>query len=125
MSHRLLAIAAVLGAVAAAQPAAAQDIDNGGKVWKKCKACHTIEEGGKNKIGPNLFGFMGRAAGTVEGFKYSKAFLEAGLTWDEETLVAWLADPRDVVRGTKMAFPGLRKESDIADVIAWMAAEGG
>ena len=125
MSHRLLAIAAVLGAVAAAQPAAAQDIDNGGKVWKKCKACHTIEEDGKNKIGPNLFGFMGRAAGTVEGFKYSKAFLEAGLTWDEETLVAWLADPRDVVRGTKMAFPGLRKESDIADVIAWMAAEGG
>ena len=126
MSHRLSTVAAVLGAVVfAALPASAQDLANGEKVWKKCKACHTLEEGGKNKIGPNLFGIVGAPAGAVEGFKYSNAFLEAGLTWDEETLIAWLADPRDVVRGTKMAFPGLKKDSDIADVIAYMAEEGG
>ncbi len=127
MSHRTLTTAAILGAVAAVivQPASAQDLANGEKVWKKCKACHTIEEGGKNKIGPNLFGFMGQEAGQVEGFKYSKAFLEAGLTWDEATLAAWLTDPRGLVKGTKMAFPGLRKENDLADVIAWMADQGG
>ena len=126
MSHRLSTVAAVLGAVVfAALPASAQDLANGEKVWKKCKACHTLEEGGKNKIGPNLFGIVGAPAGAVEGFKYSKAFLEAGLTWDDETLIAWLADPKDVVRGTKMAFPGLKKDSDIADVIAYMAEEGG
>lgn len=126
MSHRLSTVAAVLGAVVfAALPASAQDLANGEKVWKKCKACHTLEEGGKNKIGPNLFGVIGAPAGAVEGFKYSNAFLEADLTWDEETLIAWLADPRDVVRGTKMAFPGLKKDSDIADVIAYMAEEGG
>ena len=127
MSHRTLTIAAVLGAIAAVAtvPASAQDLANGEKVWKKCKACHTIEEGGKNKIGPNLFGTMGQEAGTVEGFKYSKPFLEAGLTWDDATLRAWLASPRDLVKGTKMAFPGLKKEDDITDVIAYMAAEGG
>ena len=126
MSHRLSTVAALFGAVVfAALPASAQDLANGEKVWKKCKACHTLEEGGKNKIGPNLFGIVGAPAGLVEGFKYSNAFLEADLTWDEETLIAWLADPRDVVRGTKMAFPGLKKDSDIADVIAYMAEEGG
>lgn len=126
MSHRLSTVAAALGAIVfAALPASAQDLANGEKVWKKCKACHTLEEGGKNKIGPNLFGIVGAPAGAVEGFKYSKAFLEAGLTWDEETLIAWLVDPKDVVKGTKMAFPGLKKDSDIADVIAYMAEEGG
>ena len=127
MKHHALAFAAAFGAIAAvsALPASAQDLDNGEKVWKKCKACHTIEEGGKNKIGPNLFGTIGGPAGQIEGFKYSKPFLEAELTWDDETLRAWLADPRDVVKGTKMAFPGLKKEDDITDVIAWMAAQGG
>lgn len=126
MPHRmpmLAAAAAVL--LLGAGPAAAQDLANGEKVWKKCKACHTLEEGGKNKIGPNLFGIIGAPAGVVEGFKYSKAFLEAGLTWDDATLTAWLVDPKDVVKGTKMAFPGLKKDEDIADVIAYMASQGG
>ena len=127
MKHLAPALAAAIGlaAAAAALPASAQDIDNGEKVWKKCRACHTIEEGGKNKIGPNLFGVIDNPGGQVEGFKYSKPFLEAGLTWDDATMRAWLADPRAVVKGTKMAFPGLKKEDDITDVIAWMAAQGG
>ncbi len=127
MPKSKLTIAAMFGAFLAvsALPAAAQDLDNGAKVWKKCKACHTLEEGGKNKIGPNLFGTIGKPAGQVEGFRYSKKFLEAGLVWDQETMTAWLTSPRDVVRGTKMAFPGLRKEEDIVDVIAYMISEGG
>ena len=125
-SLRPLAVAAALAAVAVASPpGAAQDLANGEKVWKKCKACHTLEEGGKNKIGPNLFGVIGAPAGMVEGFKYSKAFLEAGLTWDDATMTAWLADPKDVVKGSKMAFPGLKEPADIADVIAFMASQGG
>lgn len=126
MLHRTLTIAAALGAFAVVvQPAAAQDLANGEKVWKKCKACHTLEEGGKNKIGPNLFGYSGRPAGSAEDFKYSKAFLAAGLTWNDETQRAWLADPRGMVKGTKMAFPGLKKEEDITDVLAYIAGQGG
>ena len=125
-SLRPFAVALAFAAVAVASPPGeAQDLANGEKVWKKCKACHTLEEGGKNKIGPNLFGVIGAPAGMVEGFKYSKAFLEAGLTWDDATLTAWLADPKDVVKGSKMAFPGLKDPADIADVIAYMASEGG
>ena len=123
---RPFAFAAAFAFVGAASSSGeAQDLANGGKVWKKCKACHTLEEGGKNKIGPNLFGTIGGPAGTVEGFKYSKAFLEAGLTWDDATLAAWLTDPKAVVKGSKMAFPGLKDPADVTDVIAYMVDQGG
>ena len=96
----------------------------GKKVFKKCKACHALEEG-KKKVGPSLFGVIGRAAGAVEGYKYSKALLAAGLTWDDETLAKYLTKPKALVPKTKMSFAGLKKEGDIANVIAYIKANGG
>jgi len=127
MIHRTLLLAAAFGLSAAVTlgTANAADVEAGAKVFKKCKACHTIEAGGKNKIGPNLHGVMGRQAGMVEGFKYSKAFKEASFSWDETELGKYLADPKGYLKGNKMAFPGLKKEEDVANVIAYMMQEGG
>lgn len=128
MRNRNLMIAAALGiAVAVATPATAADGDAeaGAKIFKKCKACHTIELGGKNKIGPNLAGIFGRPAASIDGFKYSKALKNSGIVWDEASIAEWLANPRTMLKGNKMAFPGLRKEDDIANVIAYMHASGG
>jgi len=114
---------AALGLVTLATPAVAQDVEKGAKVFRKCKACHKMEEG-KNAVGPSLYNIVGREAGSVEGFKYSSAMLESGLTWDEETLATFLKKPKDLVKGTKMAFAGLRKDDQIADVIAYLATNG-
>lgn len=98
----------------------------GEKVFKKCKACHQVGEGAKNRSGPQLNGIMGRTFGTVEGFKYSKGFKAAadeGRVWDEEAMVAFLTKPKAYMKGTKMGFAGLKKEADIAAVIAYLQAE--
>lgn len=114
-----LAIAAALLAlpvtVQAADPAA------GEKVFRKCKACHAVGEGAKNKVGPQLNGLIGRTAGTVEGYKYSTANAESGVVWTEEALDEYLKNPRQYMKGTKMAFPGLKKDDERADVIAYLA----
>ena len=98
----------------------AGDAAVGENVFKKCKACHSVEAG-KNGTGPSLAGIIGKSAGTVEGFKYSQAMAESGLTWDEATLAAFLANPKAVVAKTKMSFAGLKKEDEIANVIAYLA----
>ncbi len=95
------------------------DVKKGKKVFKKCKACHVVDKE-KNRVGPHLVGLFGRKAGTLDGFKYSKAMVEYGVEWDAETLAAFLAAPKKVVKGTKMAFAGLRKEQQITDLIAYL-----
>ncbi len=94
--------------------------DAGAKQAKKCAACHTFDEGGANKIGPNLHGIVGRPVASHEGFAYSPALKEFGGTWDYEKLNCFIAKPRDCVSGTKMSFAGIKKDSDRADVIAYL-----
>lgn len=105
-------------------PAAfASDAEAGKKVFSKCAACHAVGENAKHKVGPVLNDVIGRKAGTAEGYKYSPAMMKAGeggLVWDEETLQAYLAKPKDVVKGTKMTFAGLTKEDDLENVIAYL-----
>lgn len=120
---KIVGFAAVLGMFGS--PALAEgDAVAGKKVFKKCKACHSLEEG-KKKVGPSLFGVTGSAAGAVEGYKYSKAMLASGLTWDDETLAKYLTKPKALIPKTKMSFAGLKKEDDIANVIAYLKANGG
>jgi cytochrome c len=100
---------------------AAGDAAKGEKVFRKCKACHSLEAG-KKKMGPTLAGIMGRQAGSVEGFRYSKAMKAADIVWNSETVAAFLAAPRKYVKGTKMAFAGLRKPADIENLLAYLEA---
>jgi cytochrome c len=98
------------------------DPANGQKVFNKCMVCHTLEAG-KNKVGPSLQGVIGRTAGTAEAFNYSAAMKAAGaggLVWNEDTLEKYLAGPKVLVPGNKMPFPGLPKDQDRADVIAYI-----
>ncbi len=95
------------------------DADAGEKIFRKCTACHTVEPG-KKKPGPHLQGIVGRSAGTVEGFKYSKAMSESGIVWDTATLSEFLTAPKKAVKGTKMSFRGIKDEADLADLIAYL-----
>jgi cytochrome c len=100
----------------------AQDVEAGKTVFKKCAVCHAAD-GTTNKVGPHLGGLIGRTAGTVTGFNYSKAMTTAGaggLVWNEETLAKYLVEPKAIVPGTKMAFAGLKKPEDIQNVIAYL-----
>ena len=100
------------------------DVAKGEKVFKKCKACHAVGADAKNKTGPQLNGILGRAAGTVDGFKYSKALMaaaEAGLTWTVEDLDAFLLKPKAFLKGTKMSFAGLKRDNQRQDVIKFLS----
>lgn len=125
MKRRLVPAIVALGLAVALGAGVAQadgDVAKGKKVFNKCKACHTLKEG-KNRVGPSLFGIIGRAAATVEGFKYSTAMKESGITWDEDSLESYLKKPKEMVPGTKMVFAGLKKESDIENLIAYLEQE--
>ncbi len=117
-------VTAILALAVAAPAWAEGDPEAGEKVFRKCKACHMVGEGAKSRVGPVLNGVVGGPVASVEGFKYSDVFQEMaaeGAVWTEEELAAFLDSPRKYAKGTKMAFPGLRKEEEIADVIAYLA----
>jgi cytochrome c len=116
--------AIVLTIVLFAGSAQAQDAAAGEKVFIKCKACHQIGEGAKNAVGPVLNGVVGRPAGSYAGYSYSDANKTSGITWDEATLKVYLKNPRAKVPGTKMIFPGLTKDEDIDNVIAYLKQFG-
>jgi cytochrome c len=100
--------------------AQAADVEAGKTIFNRCKACHS-DKAGENKIGPSLYGVVGRPSASIAGFKYSEAMTNAKLTWDAATLDKWLTKPAELVKGTKMAFPGLPNQADRDNVIAYLS----
>mmetsp|Transcript_17630 Transcript_17630/g.26234 ORF Transcript_17630/g.26234 Transcript_17630/m.26234 type:complete len:119 (-) Transcript_17630:54-410(-) len=97
------------------------DAAAGEKLFKaRCTQCHTIAKGAPNKQGPNLYGLLGRQAGTLPGYNYTKANRESGITWTDKTLYEYLENPKKYIKGTKMAFPGLKKPKERADCVAYL-----
>jgi cytochrome c len=96
------------------------DASRGEKIFKKCASCHSAEKGAGNKVGPNLFGVIGRARASVSGFSYSEAIKAKGGAWDKDSINQFITKPKDYIAGTKMAFPGLKKPQDRADVILYL-----
>ncbi len=117
MMKYVLAAAALLAALPIA--ASAQDVENGKTVAKKCMICHKFD--GANAVGPHLNGVVGRKAGVVEGYAYSDAMKNSGLTWDEATLGEYIADPKTKVPKNKMIFVGVKDETERKDLIAYLA----
>jgi cytochrome c len=102
--------------------ALAQDAEAGKKVFQKCAPCHSVGPGATNKVGPNLSGLVGRKSGTEEGFSYSDAMKNSGLTWDEATFKEYITDPKKKVPGNKMLFPGVKDELERDDLFAYLAS---
>ena len=105
--------------------ALAQDAEAGKKVFQKCAPCHSVGPGAANKVGPNLSGLVGRKAGTEEGFSYSDAMKNSGITWDEATFKEYITDPKKKVPGNKMLFPGVKDELERDDLFAYLASFNG
>ena len=95
----------------------------GKRVYLMCRSCHSTESDGRHKVGPNLHGLFGRKAGTAEGFKYSDAVKDSGITWSEATINEWLVKPKNFLPGNKMAFAGVPKEDDRKALIAYLKSE--
>jgi|APTNR8051073442_1049403.scaffolds.fasta_scaffold17477_3 cytochrome c len=122
MSYRwplLSALVLVALSMGVAPVRADGDPEAGATVFKKCAACHNADEK-KNKVGPYLVGIFGRPAGSVEGFKYSKAMSESGIVWSEETISEYVKQPKMFLKGNRMAFAGLKKDEDVANLIAYL-----
>lgn len=103
--------------------AKAQDAEAGQRVFNQCRACHTINQGGRNGVGPNLFGVWDRRAGSIDGFRYSAPMREraaAGLVWNEENMRAYITDPKAVVPGGSMSYVGLRNEEQRNNLLAYL-----
>ena len=99
---------------------ASANVNDGEKVFKKCAACHSIAQGGGNKIGPSLWGVLGRKAGSISDYKYSKAMVGHGKIWSFEEMNSFLIKPKNWIKGTKMSFAGLKNEKDRAALILYM-----
>ncbi len=97
--------------------AMADDNGPGAIELRKCEICHSLNRGGGNRVGPNLFGVFGRKAGTVTGFGYSDAIKESGIVWNDETLAKFLRDPKDSLPGNRMSFPGINDDATLHDLL--------
>ena len=104
--------------------AKAQDAEAGGRIFAQCRTCHQIGETAKNGVGPQLNGLFGRKAGTVEGYSYSNAYKSLEKVWSPENFTVYIKDPRGVTPGTKMVYPGLKDETQIKNLIAFLSQYG-
>jgi cytochrome c len=126
---RTLPLVAITLAAFATIPAGAQasgDAAAGQRVFNQCRACHSVDANGRNGVGPNLHGIVGRHAGSVANFRYSadmKEYGEKGTVWNEENLRPWLQNPRGVLPRTSMAFPGIRNDKQLEDLIAYLKSQ--
>lgn len=126
MRRLTLTMATALAFAPFAANAQSGDAAAGQRVFNQCRACHTIDAGGRNGVGPNLHGIVDRRAGLREGFRYSanmRTLAEGGLTWDAATLTRYLTNPKDVVPQGSMSFAGLRNPTQVTDVIAYLSAQ--
>lgn len=121
---RWIMLMAVLAAMPGSAWAETGDAAAGQRVFNQCRACHTATEGGRSGVGPNLWGIVGRKAGSIEGFRYSanlRELAEGGLEWNEDRLRAYIHNPKSVIPRGSMSFPGIRNETQINDLIAYLA----
>lgn len=125
MTFRIsIAAAAAMAVLGFTGAASAQDVAAGEKSFTKCRACHQVGETAKNAVGPNLNGLFGRKAGTVEGYNYSEANKNSGLSWDEATFKDYIKNPRAKIPGTKMVFAGINNETEIDNLTAYLKQFG-
>jgi cytochrome c len=121
MKKSIFSALVVVTAMAVASSAQAQDAAAGKTSFNKCLACHAIGEGAKNKVGPVLNGLDGRKSGTIEGYSYSDANKNSGITWNEAVFKEYIKDPKAKIPGTKMAFAGIKNEKEINDLWAYVS----
>lgn len=115
------AVIAGLLLIAATGASQAQDVAAGEQSFKKCLPCHAVGEDARNKVGPVLNGLEGRKSGTIEGFSYSEANKAAAITWNHDSFLDYIKDPRAKIPGTKMVFPGIKNEKEAQDLWAYLA----
>jgi cytochrome c len=120
---RILVLAATL-TVAMSASAQAQDVAAGERIFNQCRTCHQIGETARNGVGPQLNGLFGRKAGSIEGYSYSNAYKSLDKVWSVENFTVYIKDPRGVTPGTKMVYPGLKDETQIANLVAFLKQYG-
>ena len=118
------AVLAAIALAASTAAASAQDLAAGEQSFKKCLPCHSVGEGAKNKVGPELNGLDGRKAGATEGFNYTEGNKNSGITWNESVFKEYIKDPRAKSPGTKMVFAGIKNEQEVNDLWAYLKQFG-